>query len=84
MQATKPHIHWNPDGQSAVVTQRSPFTGESHTRVINMTPKAYLLWREKRVLIQNALPHLTPGEREFLMTGITDEEWDNEFKRSDD
>ena len=27
------------------------------------------------VLIQDVLPHLTPAEREFIMTGITDEEW---------
>ena len=26
--------------------------------------------------IQNAFSFLTPGEREFLMTGITPEEWD--------
>lgn len=30
-------------------------------------------------LIQNAMPHLTAGEREFIKTGITDEEWDAEF-----
>lgn len=26
-------------------------------------------------LIQNIVPNLTPGEREFLMTGITEQEW---------
>jgi hypothetical protein len=27
------------------------------------------------ILIQRAMPHLTPGEREFIMTGITPEEF---------
>ena len=30
--------------------------------------------------IQNIFPHLTPGQREFIMTGITDDEWDETFK----
>jgi len=39
----------------------------------------YDAW-QKGKLIQNAMPYLTPSEREFLMTGITAEEWDNVFK----
>ena len=31
---------------------------------------------ENGVLIQNAFPMLTPTEREFILTGMTDEEWD--------
>lgn len=30
--------------------------------------------------IQNAMPRLTPDQREFIMTGITPEEWNNTFK----
>lgn len=30
-------------------------------------------------LIQKALPHLTPDQREFIMTGITAEEWAEVF-----
>lgn len=26
--------------------------------------------------VQDVCPHLSPGEREFLITGITPEEWD--------
>lgn len=26
-------------------------------------------------LIQDVLPYLTPSEREFIMTGITEDEW---------
>jgi hypothetical protein len=29
--------------------------------------------------VQNEFPHLSAGQREFLKTGITDEEWDELF-----
>ena len=31
------------------------------------------------VPIQDAMPNLTPNEREFIMTGITPEEWNEIF-----
>lgn len=34
-------------------------------------------------LIQDAMPDLTPGQREFYMSGITDEEWDAEYGKDD-
>lgn len=34
---------------------------------------------DEGVLIQDAFPFLTPDEREFMMTGITPEEWDRLF-----
>jgi hypothetical protein len=30
-------------------------------------------------LIQNVMPHLSPDEREFIMTGITPEQWKKIF-----
>jgi hypothetical protein len=32
------------------------------------------------MLIQQAMPDLTPDQREFIMTGITPAEWDETFK----
>jgi hypothetical protein len=29
------------------------------------------------------MPHLTPDEREFIMTGITEEEWDELFSEDE-
>lgn len=34
--------------------------------------------------IQNAFPFLTPDEREFLITGITPTEWDEEMGEEED
>jgi len=42
--------------------------------VLNITMDQYDAWQGGE-LIQNAMPNLTADEREFLMTGITPEEW---------
>lgn len=58
------------------VTRVSIITQKEHTMEIAIT-KAQL--KEIAIsgrLIQNVVPHLTPEEREFLLNGITPEEWD--------
>lgn len=40
---------------------------------------AYSAWKIKGEMIQNAFPTLNASEREFIMTGITDEEWETMF-----
>ena len=36
-------------------------------------------WQASGELVQNVFPHLNADEREFLMTGITPEEWSTAF-----
>ena len=60
------------------ITKISSLTGNEHTMNINITESE--LWRvENRhnsmELIQDIVPNLLMEEREFLMTGITNEEW---------
>ena len=61
------------------VTKPSMLSGLENTMVLDITFEQYDAWRGG-ALIQDAMPNLTPDEREFLMTGITSEEWDNEYK----
>ena len=70
-----------------LITRISPFSGKEHTKEIPITEEQYagitkgnFKWSVPGKLIQDAFPNLTPGQREFIMTGITEEEWDNEFK----
>lgn len=35
-------------------------------------------------LLQEAFPNLSPGEREFIKTGITDEEWKEAFSEQEE
>jgi len=60
------------------ITKTSPFSGVSHTLDIPVTEKQLQKW-SNGMLIQKAMPNLTPDEREFLMTGITAEEWAETF-----
>jgi hypothetical protein len=40
-------------------------------------------WLDGGGMIQDALPDLSPSEREMLMTGIDGYEWDKEFGNDD-
>jgi hypothetical protein len=57
------------------ITKKSDLTGVEHTMEIPVTREQIHEW-EGGTLIQRAMPNLTNIQREFLMTGITDEEWD--------
>jgi hypothetical protein len=58
------------------ITRTSIFTGIKRTLEIDVTEEQIQAWRSGSDLIQTIMPHLTPDEREFLMTGTTSEEWD--------
>jgi len=58
------------------ISKHSMLTGDEHTMDLNVTPRQIKAWQEG-TLIQNAMPNLTSVEREFIMTGITKDEWDN-------
>ncbi|MDB4286366.1 hypothetical protein N9933_03605 [bacterium] len=61
------------------ITKKSSFTGVVRTLFIAVTQTQLDDW-ENGALIQDAMPHLTTDEREFLMTGTTPDEWDAVFK----
>jgi len=54
------------------------FTGIERTLDLDFTAEQLAEWKNG-ALIQDAMPNLSPADREFVMTGVTDEEWANEF-----
>ena len=64
-----------------LISKFSPISMKDHTRDIPVTQEQLNAWKSG-VLIQNAMPNISADDREFLMTGITPEEWDCHF--SDD
>ena len=56
------------------LTRTSPVSGKKNTLDLDVTREQITDW-EKGSLIQDAMPNLTPDEREFIKTGITSEEW---------
>jgi hypothetical protein len=68
------------------VTKRSILSGVETTLNIDITPEQ-LLRIENRMstseLIQNIVPNLPLSDREFLISGITDADWDKMFVEID-
>jgi hypothetical protein len=64
------------------IVRKSPFTGKINVMDLNITQEQLLRY-QNGALLQNAFPHLSAGEREFLKTGITPEEWDATFPPED-
>jgi hypothetical protein len=62
------------------IVRKSPFTGKVNTKDLPITEEEIKRWQSGE-LIQKVWPQLSPGDREFLMTGITDDEWDDIFKK---
>lgn len=61
-------------------TRECPFTGKIKTREIDITEEQLYNWAYKKMLIQEAMPNVSPSDREFIMTGIDEEEWNKMFK----
>jgi len=58
-----------------LITKKSMFTGKTHTLDLPVT-EAQFTARKAGALVQEAFPNLTISQREFLLTGTTQEEWD--------
>jgi len=61
-----------------MITKKSMFSGQAHTMDLPVTRAQLDRWQGGE-LIQTVFPFLSSSEREFLMTGVTSAEWDNEF-----
>ena len=57
------------------ITRTSILSKKTRTLDIDVTVDQMKLY-QNGAHIQNAMPHLTDDEREFIMTGITPDEWD--------
>lgn len=58
-----------------LITRTSMLTGKVHTLDIPVTIEQLDKW-ERGELIQRAMPNLSDDDREFIMSGITQDEWE--------
>lgn len=65
------------------ITKTSILTGVTRTREIGVTKEQLAEWN-KGALIQDAMPNLSDSDRKFIMTGISDDEWDSAFSIDDE
>lgn len=67
------------------ITKISQLSGKEHTMDLDVDQYQMIRIENRfhsKELIQNIVPHLSMDEREFLMTGITTEEWNNTFSEN--
>ena len=62
-----------------LITKKSMVTGNNATKNIDVTQTQLNAW-ENGALIQDAMPQVSLSDREFIKTGITNDEWNNLFK----
>jgi len=62
-----------------LVTKTSELTGIEHTRDLPVTEQMLREWMSGNAFIQDVMPELCPEDREFLISGVTPEEWDAVF-----
>ena len=53
---------------SIAIERICPFCGATST--LHVDSKNWIDYREKKLYVQNAFPHLSAGEREIILTGI--------------
>ena len=58
-----------------IIVRKSPVTGKMNHRDIDITFEQYDAWANGE-LIQDAMPHLSVEDREFIVSGCTPEDFD--------
>jgi hypothetical protein len=64
------------------LTRRSILTGITRTRDLPVTEEQLQDWLDGQ-LIQDAMPYLSPGQREWIISGIEENEWDEHFSEDE-
>ena len=64
------------------ITRTSMFSGVTRTLDLDITIEQMTAWHNG-TLIQEAMPHLSQEDREFIVTGVTQEEWAKMFSEEE-
>ena len=63
--------------------RNSPITGEERRKTFEVNAAGYNAWEEGKKHIQDAMPELSAADREFIISGCTDEEFNGLFAEED-
>lgn len=59
------------------ITRKSAISGIERTRDIPVNPEDYIIWDRGYANLNDIMPYLSDNDREFILSGITPEEWKN-------
>lgn len=63
------------------ITRKSAITGKIRTRNISVKPEDLALYESGVISISDAMPYLNSSDREFILCGITRNEWKDAFSK---
>ncbi len=66
------------------IKRKSVISGIERTRSIPVNPEEYMAWQSGLGSIQDLMPYLSDADREFILSGITSEEWDEMFAEANE
>lgn len=66
------------------IKRKSVISGIERTRSIPVNPDEYAAWQAGLGNIQDLMPYLNDNDREFILSGITAEEWDDAFSDAEE
>lgn len=66
------------------ITRKSVISGIQRTMDIPVNPEDFMAWQAGYGNIQDLMPYLSLAHREFILSGITAEEWDAAFSEIDE
>ena len=67
-----------------IISMRHPFNGQFNTIDINITREQYNRFIEGKENIQTIMPNITADEREFLISGLLPDEFDQLFNNDNE
>lgn len=62
-----------------LITKKSPLTGNLNTLDLDITTEQMERYLSGGEYVQNIFPNLSGAEREFIMTGYTESDWNSIF-----
>jgi len=72
------------DNDKCMVQRKSVISGKMQSLILPITIEQCIQYYENRQLVQDVFPHLSDGQREYMVTGITPLEWDTHMSETDD
>jgi hypothetical protein len=64
------------------IKRKNIFTGEVSSRDIAVDPNDMMLYRLEMGSIDELMPYLTDGDKEFILFGVSDGDWSQKLKET--
>ena len=66
----------NMDMHEVDIVRTSTMTGTKRTKTFMVDPEQLLRYNRGEIFVQDAFPHLSADDREFIISGCTEEEFE--------